>query len=188
MFKMKFQLIYFLFACFLSACSTSGNKTEVIPKDQAQVQAPGAIAPSSSEQAAMALDRNIVSTIAFEPGRKGLSPEATAEINKALMAAKKQGEVAAVDVAVWSDQALPKAEGAKLSTEQIELAEERGENIEKYIDRMEPNADVNVHNMAEKPNAFANFLNTQDSTVKNRLAAVDDSSRNSSAMVFIKLK
>lgn len=173
----------------LVACASSPNKTEVVDKTDKL--------NSDATKAAVALDRNIVSTIAFEPGRKGLSPEATAELNRAILEAKQRGDVEAVNIAVWSDMDYPSAKGQELPKKQVELAEERASNIEKYIDRMQPEAEITVHNMAERPGTFSNFLETQDATLKNRLAALGVSTdetgqavkaRSSSALVFIKLR
>jgi len=189
----KITALSILASLMLVACAASPNKTEVVEKTETITTRQMAQAPA--EKAAIVMDRNIVSTIAFEPGRKGLSPEATAELNRVILEAKQRGEVQAVDVAVWSD--MESAKGQKLPRQQVELAKERADNIEKYIDRMQPEADVTIHNMAQQPGSFANFLKTQDTTVKNRLAALgvaadetgqDVKARSSSALVFIKLK
>lgn len=171
-------------------CASHRNKTEIVDKSQASDL-------SQNQQAAVAMDRNIVSSIDFEPGRRALSPEATAELNRAIMEAKQRGQVGEVDIAVWSDMEYPAGQGQKLPDQQINIAKERGANIEKYLDRMEPGASVKVHNMARQPSTFADFLHTQDSEVKNKLAAMgvstdatgtDVKGRSSSALVMIKLK
>lgn len=186
------KMITLMASFVFMACASSPNKTEVVEKTE--VTTTRAAPQTPPERASVALDRNIVSAVTFEPGRKGLSPEATAELNRVIMEAKQRGEVESVDVAAWSDMS---AQGKRVPTEQVRLARERAANIQKYIDRMEPEAEVQTHNMAQQPSSFARFLNTQDPSVKNRLAAVGvttDSSgqkvhaRNSSALVFIKLK
>lgn len=183
-----------LSAIFLSGCAMTKNKTEVVEKNPDRAIA---AEPSANQQAAITLDRNIVSEIEFDPGRKALSPEATAELNRAILEAKERGEVGSVNVAVWSDMAYPTEDAKGLPRTQVELAKERGENIEKYMDRMQPEADIKVHNMARRPTAFSNFLNTQDAELKNRLAAMgiaesataqSAQERKSTALVFIKLK
>jgi len=170
------------------------NKTEVVDETHRTTET---TSYTPTQTAAAMMDRNIVSTIDFEPGRKGLSPEATAELNRAILEAKQRGEVGEVDIAVWSDLEYPATKGQKLPAQQVDIADDRGENIGKYLDRMEPKANVKIFNMAKQPSSFANFLNTQDSEVKNKLSALgvttdetgtDVKGRSSSALVFIKVK
>lgn len=177
----------------VAACSSTRNKTEVVKAENASAKRAVGL-ESETEKAALAMDQNIVSTINFEPGRRALSPEATAEINRAILEAKQRGEVDEVSIAVWSDMKYPANKDSKLPKQQIDIAKERGDNIEKYIDQLEPKADVSVHNMAERPGAFSNFLKTQDATMKNRLSALgvanaeNPEAQTSSALIFIKLK
>jgi hypothetical protein len=163
----------------------------------------GVSTPATSAAGSPAMARpetesaNIVSNIEFNKGQKTLSPEATAELNKALSEARTRGQVEGVDIIVWSDRDAAVKSTAAQSRSQIEIARQRGENIEKYVDRMEPDAFVQVHNMATRPDAFMNYLNAQDEMTKEKLAsaglaadpATDEiKGHNSSAVILIKMK
>jgi hypothetical protein len=204
------QLTALIFASSLVAavgCASKHNRAEVVKRTEvtetthhaannatsATPNAEMSAQPAATSQA----DRNLVSTIDFEPGRKGLSPEATAELNRVIMEAKQKGEVQQVNVAVWSDSEATATQGRILPSQQVNLAQQRGKNIEKYIDRMEPAADVHVVNMAQKPTAFVNFIQSEDPSVKEKLSAMgmatDENSkeikgRSSSAVVVIKVR
>lgn len=172
--------------------SCSHNRSRVVSKRPASENAQE-IASGQAESS----PRSLVSAIDFIPGRKALSPEATAEINRLLIEAKQVGQVHEVSIAVWSDVEAPEGQGQKIPRSQVDLAEERADNIEKYIDRMEPQADLKVHNMAEESSGFVNYLQAQDETVKSQLATVgvatdevndEIKGRSSSALVLIKVK
>ncbi len=172
-----------------SNINSSASQNPAQPQPVATATAPAA--------ASTAADRSLVSSIDFEPGRKGLSAEATAELNRVIMEAKQKGEVQQVNVAVWSDSEASASEGKKLPAGQVSLAQQRAKNIEKYMDRMEPAADVHVINMAQKPAAFAHFIQSQDPSVKEKLSAMgmatDESTseikgRSSSAVVVIQVR
>lgn len=188
---MNFFVKPFLALLALSLCiSCSHNRSRVVEKKSGSDANSGAVTPVEKE-------KSLVSAIDFEPGRKGLSAEATAEINRALMEAEMSGEVAEVSIAAWSDVEASEGQGQKIPQAQVELAEERAQNIEKYIDRMQPTADLKVHNMAEETQPFIEYLKSQDPKTKSQLAevgvATDDVSngikwRSSAALVLIKLK
>lgn len=147
--------------------------------------------------AAAHMDRNRVVTVEFNRGQQGLSANATAEIEKALREARMHGEIDNVDVAVWSDMQYP-AEGKTLPKSQVDLADARAKNLEKFIDRIEPKSDVKTYNMAKQPNAFQKWVSTRDAEVKSKLTAAGVTSRTvsneiiydraSKAMVFIEIR
>jgi hypothetical protein len=189
----------------MTGCASSRNQTKVRQATEtektssvSQTEAP-ATAPMTSEAPVASAEEpaNIVSTIPFDQGQKSLSPEATAELNRALSEARTRGEVEGVDIIVWSDQNAAAKSTRTQSRSQIEIARQRGENIEKYVDRMEPDAFVQVHNMATRPDAFMNYLNAQDEMTKEKLATAglaadpetdEIKAHNSSAVVLIKMK
>jgi len=191
-------LIFAIGVAMLVGCSSTRNKTNVVKTSETTTQSSqtsDSATPAATE--AMAADRNVVSSIEFKPGAKRLSPEATAELNRAILEAKQRGAVEEVHIAVWADQEAPARTGAALPRSQVRIAKERGENIENYMDQMEPAADIQIHNMTTKSESFADYLNTQDVVTKSRLADLGVSSNpdtdeisgpTSSALVFIKVK
>ncbi len=191
-------LFVFMIAGLASACSHTSNKTQVRQETETTktqsvtdaTPAPAVAPPPVAETG----EQNVISRLDFTSGQKTLSPEATAELNRALMEARQKGEVESVDVVVWSDAS---ATTKNQPRSQIQIAKERGQNIEKYVDRMEPAANVQVHNMATRPGAFLNYLNEQDDMTRQQLSqmgvAADPETdevygQSSSALVLIKMK
>jgi hypothetical protein len=187
--KMKSALSCLLMLGLTMACSSTRNQTKVVKETTT----------TETHQDATAVkpeDRNIVSSLEFAPGQRSLSPEATAELNRAILEAKQRGEVQEVNIAVWSDLASADPH-INLPRSQVNIAKERGENIEQYVDRMEPDVNVKVHNMAAKPATFADYINSQDAATKQKMAeagvaANSDTNEvkgpSSSAIVVIKVK
>ena len=99
-------------------------------------------------EAAAQLNRSVVSTVAFVPGQKGLSPAAASEIQSALAEARKMGEIKTVEIVAWSDREYP-VKGKALPKSQINLADERAKNVEKLVDQVEPSADVKRFNILD---------------------------------------
>lgn len=182
---LRFSKTMLALAVFALAAGCAGSRTEVVDGEPV----------TRTEQAAADLDSQIVSSIRFGKGVRALSPAAKAEIDRAVDEALKRGDIAEVHVAVWPDAEYP-AKQRKLPARQIDLADDRGDRIEDYLDDRIAGADVEIHNMAKRPSAIADLFNTDDATLKEKLAARGIASskkapglaRASSALVFIKLK
>lgn len=196
---LSFPLAFAACVSLIVACSSTRNKTNVVrtETETTQTHHNADSTPVASAEAMPAGDRNVVSSIEFAPGQKKLSPEATAELNRAILEAKQRGQVEEVHVAVWPDQTAPTRAGAAFPKTQVQITKERAENIENYMDQMEPDANIQVHNMTSKSSDFASYLDVQDELTKNRLADVGVSTNpendevkgpTSSALVFIKVK
>lgn len=177
----------------LAAAAMTGLAIGCAHKEKTEVvEAP---VVSQTEQAAAELDRNVVSNVSFVKGQRGVSLSAAEQIDKAIAEARKLGEIDVIDVAVWSDMEYP-GKGRDLPSRQVDLASDRGSNIEKYIDKKAPSASVKVHNMAKQPSALARLVDTKDAKLKQQLAGMgiaptEDEAvmgRASSALVFIKVK
>lgn len=186
---LNFPLVNFvLMTLLISGCQSKTEKNQ-------EFYMP--VAATSREAAAAAeLGRDVVVTVGYTPGEIQLSEEAINQIENALASARKTGTVKNVDVAAWSDSKYPQ-KGKKLTREQIDLAKKRAINVRRFIDRIEPESQVNTYNMAKQPNAFQKWLNTRDVYVKNKLIAAGIVSRTeddvifdqtSSAMVFIEVR
>jgi hypothetical protein len=196
---LSFPLAFAACVSLIVACSSTRNKTNVVrtKTETTQTHQNTETPAAMSAEAMPAGDRNVVSSIEFAPGQKKLSPEATAELNRAILEAKQRGQVEEVHVAVWPDQVAPTRAGASFPKTQVQIAKERAENIENYMDQMEPEANIQIHNMTSKSSDFANYLEMQDEITKNRLADAGVSANpetdevkgpTSSALVFIKVK
>ena len=80
-----------------------------------------------------------------------------------------QSRVDEILVLAWGDREYP-ANGVKASSRDVKLADQRAANIKRYIqDDLAFNADVDRHNMAERPGTLARMFHTQDYRVKNTM-------------------
>ena len=182
-----------------SACSHETTKTKSVttttPAVQ-PVQASTDARPTNGDlnnQNQTASHDNIVTTLKFEQDGTTLTPEAKADLDKAVSEARARGEIDDVTVAVWSDMAYPA--NHKLPSHQVRLADQRGDQIEDYLakDLNVSSYRVGVHNMGEKPGFLSDFMKNADPALKDQLeaqgvSAADTTDHASSALVFIKLK
>lgn len=174
-------------ALAIGACA-SRNSTKTVGEEPIQTK---------TEQLAEKRGEHIVTNIAFDKGTKSLTPAARAELDKAIAAARAQGEIEDITVAVWSDMEYP-GKARKLTSSQVKLAEDRGDEIEDYLseDLNVSSYRVGVHNMGEKPNFLSDFFKTADADLKDQLTAegiaptadAPITGHASSALVLIKLK
>lgn len=174
-----------------TSCALQSNRTHVVEnRNPSQAMAEAAKSPAPE-----GVGKDVVSTIQFPPGQHELTPEATAELNRAILEAKEKGQLQNVDVAVWSDWEASTQDSNSIPKEQVQVAKARAQNIQSYLDRMEPDAKIRVHNMASNPSSFSKWIQSQDLAAKNQLLAMgidpakaSETGKPSSALVFLKLK
>jgi hypothetical protein len=185
-------------AILVSGCSSwqARNEEEPLPQKEANVTVPHSPPHSAKDRVAVEMDRNVISSIRFTPGREVLTPEAASVIERALEEARIRGAVDLVEVVAWPDAEYP-AKGTELPKRQVRLAEHRGQNIEKYVRNVQPSATVRIHNMAQHSSNLGELFNTNDAELKKKLVSLgvaptsDEPSvvgRSSTALVFIKVK
>jgi hypothetical protein len=75
-----------------------------------------------------------------------------------------------VIVLAWVDQEYPSEQKDKLSPKQLALAKKRNEVIAAFVKSIK-NVTVETHSMAQQPSTVSDWLNTQDSKIKNSLVA-----------------
>lgn len=123
----------------------------------------------SDNTAATELDAASVSKIHFSKASAVLDAADKKHIRDQILAAKAQGEIDEIKVVVWADQKYPIESKKKLSDAQLKLAESRGDAIRNYVEEQLDIADVDIYNMAERPNAFERLFRTSDARVKTAL-------------------
>lgn len=82
---------------------------------------------------------------------------------------RKSGNIQQIKVIAWADQAYPESGSSENSERQIRIADQRNEEIKEYFDENYPDFDVDVYNMAKKPNALQELFETSDARMKNTL-------------------
>ncbi|HET9239389.1 MAG TPA: hypothetical protein VFO10_19160 [Oligoflexus sp.] len=127
-------------------------------------------APAQTEQAApqttQAAENQPVDTVQFEKGSSKLTMESENGIRKFIDSAKTHGKIKEVKVAVWSDQETPLQAEKDLSKEDRRLAEERGEQIKKFLRKDLGIKDVKIYNMAHGTSKLAKLFRTEESELR----------------------
>ncbi len=107
--------------------------------------------------------------ISFKKGSSVLSESNKAKIAKLTNDAKKDGEIDEIKVLAWADKDYPVA-GQNAQRNDIQLADRRADMIKDYIeDSLNPDADVDSHNMAKRPMLLSKYLKTDDYKIKSHI-------------------
>ncbi|OFZ11211.1 MAG: hypothetical protein A2Z20_11010 [Bdellovibrionales bacterium RBG_16_40_8] len=123
---------------------------------------------SETRKAASRAGAATVAEISFSKESVDLSDGAKKELQEAISAAGKKGEIKEVRVAAWADQEYP-PKGVALAGSQIDLAEKRAESVQSYLKQSLNVSDVSTINMAERPTGIQNMLKTPGAKTKNIL-------------------
>ena len=112
-------------------------------------------------------------TVSFNQGQTTLRDSDKAAL-RSLTSQVDENRVSEILVLAWGDKEYP-ADGVKAASRDIRLADQRASNIKKYIqDDLDFDADVDRHNMAERPGTMAKLFRTQDFEVKNTLESTGE--------------
>jgi len=118
-----------------------------------------------TEHAASAMGAAKVSQVSFDQGKSTLSDSARAEIKNVVEEAKKSGKINEIRLAVWADREYPSPD-TKAPKADVKLANDRADEIKKYIKNELKVSDIKTFNMAERPNALQSMLGTKTAEVK----------------------
>lgn len=143
---------------FLVSCGGYPKKVDEPTDTRAQAEA----------AAAAQLDASYVSEIEFRKNTAALDIAARESLRRLVQEARKAGKIDEIKVAVWADRPYPSVGKQKLNEKERNLAYERARAIEDYLEELEV-GDIDIYNMAERPNALERLMNTSDAKVKNVL-------------------
>lgn len=135
--------------------------------------------------------------VEFDKGSHALTENGRATLQKVANISAGEGrEVEEIEVLAWADKEYP-ATGGKADRADVNLADDRASVIKTYLkDDLDTKADIDKHNMAQRPGAFSELVKTEDYKIKNNFeksgaaptgSSVDAmSSKVSKAIVVIK--
>ena len=123
---------------------------------------------TQTETAATNLGAHISSQIGFEQGKSELKAQELAELRQVIGRAKADGKISEIKIISWADRDYP-SEGTTAPNQQVKLAAERGDKIKIFIKKELNVNDVEVYNMAKRPNALQELFNTQTAKVKDQM-------------------
>lgn len=132
-----------------------------------------AASPVSDSRAAAVVGAQKYVTLNFTQGQTSLRDSDKAALRN-LTSQVDESRVSEIVVLAWGDKEYP-ADGVKAASRDVKLAEQRASNIKKFInDDLAFDADVDRHNMAERPGTMAKLFRTQDFEVKNTLESTGE--------------
>lgn len=177
-FKKKFMAyLFFGVSCaFLIACSSTAERsTENLDQASTEARVPYTTeqeAVAVTESAAEKIDAHSFVEIKFVKGSTALTESSKDSIRNLVKLNKlDQNKLDQVIVLTWADQEYPSEEKEKLSPRQVNLAKKRAETISQFVKSFKKNITVETHSMAQQPSLVSEWLNTQDSKIKNTLVA-----------------
>jgi hypothetical protein len=196
---MKIDRCLLMIAAFILlvdlGCASSPQKTSEPVKQNLTAQETSDSQHVTNAAAVEAKAYNYVE-LEFHPGSSILTENAKTSLYSVVEQARQQGKIDEILVLSWADQAYPSQSRKKLSKQQRSLAEKRNGAIEKYVKSLR-SVDVDKYNMAEQPNVFEKWFNTNDNKLKNSLisaglpttsASVDYPSKVKHSIVLVKIE
>lgn len=179
-------------------CSHKEYKTEGVSSDEKNpmTYTEREASKELNETAARKVDAHNFTEIQFKKGSAELTESAKASLAAVIDTASKSGEIDEVIVMSWADQEFPSNNLKKLSKSQRELANNRSNNISKYVKNIKW-MDVDAYNMTEQPKIYSKWFNTTDYKLKNALVAAglpttaDDPkypAKSSKSVILVKIK
>jgi hypothetical protein len=124
---------------------------------------------SETEKAAMNLGAHASSQIQFEKGKADLKPEELNQLKEVVNQVKASGQkIDEIKIISWADREYP-AEGTTAPNQQVKLAEQRADKIKDFLKKELKVGDVDVYNMAKRPNSLQEIFNTETAKVKDSM-------------------
>jgi hypothetical protein len=184
---LKLTIISLMFV----ACSSK-------PKDvsnEARGEAPVSKTQASMEAKQLAAEQNsqYVTEISFKKGSTELTTASRRKLERLLNSVKDRRQIDEIKVVSWADKGYPTKEQKKLSKDQLQIAEERNQEIKSFLKTRNKNIPIEVHNMAERPSTISRMWGSSDARIKkslesNGLTQNGMSAKASHSIVFVELK
>lgn len=123
-------------------------------------------------QAAAEVGASYYTVIDFPKGKNTVTDAQKQKLRELASVANSRGDVKEIQVLAWADREYP-AEGQKVSNGDKKLADDRIASVKDFLKKdLQSSADVDGHNMAQRPGFFADLVNSQDNKTKNTFEAV----------------
>lgn len=124
---------------------------------------------SETDAAATKLGAQASSKISFEEGKADLKQSEIEQLREVVKQAKANGhKIDEIAVIAWADREYP-AKGETAPNQQIKLAEERANKIKSFLKKELNVGDVDVYNMAKRPNSLQELFTTKTAKVKDTM-------------------
>lgn len=167
---MHTKLVFLVLAFFLIVtCSTLRNDPSIGRNVEKKRSTQTKLASIEARQVASEAESSFVAEIVFPQGKSTVPLEARQSIRKVFQAASKKGKVAAAKIITWGDRAYPSGQKELLGSDQRKLVEDRNDQLESYLERLDEKMDVDKISMAEQPGVMDEIMSGENVRLKKTL-------------------
>lgn len=143
-------------------------------QQEKRMSVPASEVSNSSSASKDSNKRNPFVVISFNKGSSSLSESDKMKIRQFTANTNNRDEIDEIKVLAWADKEYP-VEGNVAKDSDIRLADERARNIERYLENsLNTEADVDKHNMAERPMLLSKYFKTEDYKIKSYVENNDE--------------
>lgn len=144
-----------------SACAHSEKDKEEAKRAEAPKPAPVKTVEAAKEVASKEF-----LIVNFPAGKSTLTESEKQRLANWSVSVPKKGNVAEYEILAWADKEYP-TEGSKVAKKDAQLADQRAKEIQRFFKKdLISKADLNIHNMAQRPSVFSEMFKTEDFEVK----------------------
>ena len=174
----------------LNACATGNTvehaKLDDLPPDVASKEEAGKDQVSIEAKLAGAqLGTPYVTEVKFTRGSINLALAELKKMERAYAYAAKTSTPTKTTIVVWSDSEAATEQSGDLSKEDIQLAQDRGESILKYLSFHQLGKSSRIVNMAQRPTELRKFLKTRGARVQEALESSGNASQKASKAILL---
>ncbi len=170
----------------MSACSSKKpeKKPKVYPDEAPEVSATIEKKPSiTAKQVASQMGSHFVTEFSFGKSKYNLTAANKNKIKELYQKASRKGQIEEVQLITWADVEFPTQARGELSDVQQKLVDERNKSIEKYLNSLNKDLEVNKISMAERAGAVDRFIASDEAKVKETLDTKDAPDKVSKSIV-----
>lgn len=131
---------------------------------------------------------NLVTEVKFTKGKAKVSADDQTKIKMLYQKAKDKGSIAEVQLITWGDKEYPVKDKSELAQSQQNLVDQRNDQLEEVIGKLDDNLEVNKISMAERATAVEKFTASPESQVKESLDHKGAAGKRSESMVIFILE
>ncbi len=158
-----------LLVLFAMAAACSSKPTTVATKDEVPSAKLLQTQPQASmlaKEVAAEQDAPYVAEISFAKGSTHLNAGAKQKLRRLFQSVESTKQVKTVRVVTWADQDYPSKQAKRLDSKQIEIVNNRNDEIKRFLQSEHQDIPLDLHSMAERPGAMKDLLGTADSRIK----------------------
>lgn len=188
--EISFFLIFSLLI-MLDACGSHSNEKQPADHSQQSKDVGKQIKAKpdlTTNEMASEKGPHFVTEFKFEKGSYQLTQANKNTIKEMYQKADRKGQIEEVQLITWADREFPTEERGELTDIQQRLVEERNNSIEKYLNELDKDLEVEKISMAERTGMVARFLSSDEVNVKEHMETKDAPKKISKGMVIFVMK